>query len=250
MSRYENCEKAKKHVKMVSAKYADKVKECVNKSKIYKDGVCEEVVVTEFFDTEYSLMKCTTQQALKSIKSDEKICLLNFASFKHAGGGFIRGSMAQEESLCHDSILYNVLSNKKFEDEFYSKNLSRLNNSLYTSDLIYTPNVLFTSCNKCSDVITCAAPNYGAYSKHNLPNKDYESAVVSRIDHVLFSAYIEGVKVLILGAFGCGVFGNDPDYIAKVMHDLLETKYKGVFSKVVFAIPDNKNYGAFKKYYE
>lgn len=250
MSRYENCEKAKKHVKMVSDKYSDKVKECVNKSKIYKDGVSGVVVVNDFYDTKYSLMKCTTQQALKVIKEDEGICLLNFASYKHPGGGFIRGSMAQEESLCHDSILYNVLSDKKFEDEFYNPNLSRLNNGLYTSDLIYTPDVLFTSCNKYSDVITCAAPNYGAYVRHNLPHKDYEKAMESRIDHVLFSAYIEGAKVLILSAYGCGVFKNDPDYVASIMHNLLETKYRGTFEKVIFAIPDNKNYGAFKKYYE
>ena len=57
------------------------------------------------------------------------------------------------------------------------------------------------------------------------------------------------VEVLILGAFGCGVFGNDPLTTAKIFKECL-TKYqyyRDVFKLVVFPIPDAKNYEIFKE---
>ena len=41
--------------------------------------------------------------------SQGKTAVLNFASYKEPGGGFMAGSQAQEESFCHESFLYNVL---------------------------------------------------------------------------------------------------------------------------------------------
>lgn len=63
----------------------------------------------------------TTTDAVSKYKHDEKLCVLNFASYKKPGGGFINGAIAQEESICHDSTLFNVISSEKFES-YYEDN--------------------------------------------------------------------------------------------------------------------------------
>lgn len=69
-----------------------------------------------------------------------KLCVLNFASFTNPGGGFIDGAMAQEEAICHNSTLYNILVEKM---EFYNENRLNENHGLYTDRAIYSPSVLF-----------------------------------------------------------------------------------------------------------
>ena len=85
-------------------------------------------------DTVSAIFQYTSEQ-------DGKIAALNFASYKHPGGMFIKGSSAQEESLCHASFLYNVL--KEFEDSYYKENRKNLNRSLYTNKALYSPNIKF-----------------------------------------------------------------------------------------------------------
>jgi uncharacterized protein (TIGR02452 family) len=43
---------------------------------------------------------------------------------------------------------------------------------------------------------------------------------------------------VVLGAWGCGVFGNDPSEIAHLFHGALVGPFLGLFSQVVFAILD------------
>ena len=71
-----------------------------------------------------------------------------------------------------------------------------------------------------------------------------------RIDHVLSAAYDQNADTLILVAFGCGVFGNDPYTVSDMFQDLLENKYKNAFKTILFAIPIGRkpeNYDAFAK---
>lgn len=55
---------------------------------------------------------------------------------------------------------------------------------------------------------------------------------------------------LVLGAWGCGVFRNDPRRVAAVFKALLEGLFKNVFAQVTFAIFDSseeqRTYGAFE----
>jgi uncharacterized protein (TIGR02452 family) len=168
----------------------------------------------------------------------KRICALNFASYKNPGGKFLDGSSAQEESLCHESTLYNVLEN--FQEEFYKPNAKRLHNSLYDDNLIYSPDIFFIrdKVSAYADIITCAAPNRTAAKKYRgVPDDVITDAMVSRIDHVLNAAYAKKVDILILGAFGCGVFGNDPVEVSRIFNLFLSEKYDGCFEKVVFAVP-------------
>lgn len=179
-----------------------------------------------------------------------KIATLNFASYKHPGGGFLNGATAQEEALCFESNLYNILIN--FKENFYEHNQKRFNKGLYNSNLIYTPDVLFFKNNRkvTCDVITCAAPNKKiATEKYGLSDKVVYEAMENRIDHILYSAYNNKIDCLILGAFGCGVFKNNSQDVAMIFRTLLEKKYIGVFKKVVFAIPNSSRNNNYKEFY-
>lgn len=168
-----------------------------------------------------------------------KMAALNFSSFTSPGGKFLEGSIAQEEYLCHDSNLYNILI--QFDKTFYENNRKCKNNSLFHNNSLYIPDVVFmdkTDIKAKCDIITCAAPNtYAAMKYKNISYEECLKAMINRIDHVLNVAYKQHVTHLILGAYGCGVFGNNPTDTAAVFMTLLTSKYRNVFNTVEFAIP-------------
>lgn len=174
-----------------------------------------------------------------------KTAVLNFASYKNPGGGFLSGATAQEESLCRASNLYNVLEKC---DEFYKYNAKHKNRALYEDRALYTPGIIFfddkTSGDIVSrvpaDVITCAAPNKKA-AEEFAHIKDYDnlSALDGRIKFILDVAEANEVDTLILGAFGCGAFGQDSEDVAKIFRFyLLHCDYS--FKNVYFSVPQGK----------
>ena len=94
---------------------------------------------------------------------------------------------------------------------------------------------------KFCDVITCAAPNKSAAQKYcSVSNRENTEVLESRIKFVLDVAKHNHVETLILGAYGCGVFGQDAYEVASIFKKYLETSHK-CFRQVVFAIPKGKN---------
>ena len=181
-----------------------------------------------------------------------KIAALNFASYKNPGGMFLDGSRAQEECLCHESFLYNVL---KRQTDYYAWNRMRLNKALYKDRALYTPDVRFFKKGNVKtdpdgvlcDVITCAAPNKSAAQKYTgVSDAENSAALKERIHFLLQVAALSGAEVLILGAYGCGVFGQDPEEVAAIFKDELEMF---TFKEAVFAIiksDRDNNYEAFE----
>lgn len=170
--------------------------------------------------------------------ADKKICVLNFASSKNPGGGFLGGAIAQEEALCQASNLYAVLERHK---PFYEYNRSNLCNGLYTDGIIFIEDCLFFRNNyknvvpKLVDVITCAAPNAKAARRNGVSEEEIECTMSRRIEQILKVAIANGVRTLALGAFGCGVFGNDPDKVANIMWTILEIRgYHEYFEEIIF----------------
>ena len=183
--------------------------------------------------------------------SNKRLAVLNFSSFKNPGGMFEQGSKAQEECLCHESFLYNVLKEKM---SFYENNRKNTNRALYYNRALYTPDVIFGSLNSGTtcDVITCAAPNKSAAQKYcGVTAEENHKVLKSRIKFVLDIAREEEVDVLILGAYGCGVFGQNATEVANIFKEFLSTTHQ-CFDKVIFAIPDgkDKNLEKFKKVFK
>jgi len=205
------------------------------------------------FENDIEVIDSTTENATFKYGNhyeDKSLCVLNFASFTRPGGGFIKGSIAQEEALCHASNLYNVLITfkDKYTENFYKRSFET---GLYENWAIFSPSIFF-EVNKhtiLANVITCPAPNYNVYKKYDSDENLYLKTLESRIKFILDIAKNNNQQILILGAFGCGVFGNDPTLVASIFKELLK-HYK--FEKVVFAIPDNGNgnYVAFKKVFK
>lgn len=247
--REKRAEQARKHTKEMQKVYKDKIEESIRDTIIYdtyfvsnKNYSCNTNIIVESSDSISSIIKHVD-------KCKDKMAVLNFSSYKNPGGMFINGSKAQEECLCHESFLYNVLS--QFVIPFYDWNNRHKNKALYLNRGLYSPNIIFCKDGNCvsCDVITCAAPNKSAAQKYqNVSDEENTKVLRSRIKFVLDIAKDNYVDTLILGAYGCGVFGQDAKEVASIFKEYLNTTHK-CFKKVVFAIPNGRdgNLEAFKE---
>lgn len=188
----------------------------------------------------------------------KRVAVLNFASATSPGGGVEHGSSAQEESLCRCSTLHHVLKKYRLWINFYKPHIDRRNNH-YTNACIYTPDVKVIKSDDnhperlpadqwlTVDVITCAAPNFRCVTP--LPDDELAELHLSRGRKILDVAIENGADCLVLGAFGCGAFRNNPKVVAKVYAQLME-EYKNAFDEVEFSIfcvgNEVANYEAFK----
>lgn len=146
---------------------------------------------------------------------NNKISILNFASAKNPGGGFTKGSQAQEESIARATTIYKSLI--KYDKEFYEYHRKQ-NNPLYSNLMIHSPNVkifrndkgilLDTTIN--INIISCAAPNAGVAKSRSIYPNSINDALKDRIYRIIQLAKNIDTDILILGAFGCGVFKNEP----------------------------------------
>ncbi len=178
----------------------------------------------------------TLGAALRLVQNGLKPLALNFANGIHPGGGFLNGARAQEETLGRLSALHETLVG----DPMYEVHRRRpLPDS--TDWAIYSPNVpVFRKDDGTTlehpwllSFLTCAAP---VASRIGQPIAG--DLLQRRIQRVLAIAQSYGYAALILGAWGCGAFGNDPRRTAADFRQALENDFKGAFSDIVFAIAD------------
>lgn len=196
----------------------------------------------------------------------QKVCVLNFASASNPGGGVARGSSAQEECLCRCSTLYNCLNTRDMWSRFYSPH-RHAHNPLHNDDIIYTPAVQVIKDDDyhlldapfAVDVITCAAPNLRERPSNSYNPVDGSSAHITpaelqslherRARRILSVAVLHEADVLILGAFGCGAFMNDPVVVARAYANVLPD-FLHHFRTIEFAVycrpGSEENYLAFK----
>lgn len=239
--------RAQQHAQNMDITFKNAILNCTKQSKIYRDKV--PLIESPVKSGKIVLEPETTTEAIfRYVGQGKKVAALNFASYKEPGGKFLEGSTAQEESLCHTSFLYNVL---REHQDYYDENRKTLNKGLYTNAAIYSPDVGFTKDGgfnwASADIITCAAPNWGAALRNGVNSEENHAALVSRCKFVLDIAAANKVEILILGAFGCGVFKQNP---VEVCNIFLEQCGKA-FDTVVFAIPaDGNNYSTFAQLIE
>lgn len=212
-------------------------------SQLYLEGYTSPLRIAKGTNTIDVLENTTFQCARERFRQFSRIAVLNFANPHEPGGGVKRGAMAQEECLCRCSDLYNALAQPYFLKHYYQYQLQNCD-YFFSDRLIYSPNItVFKSDDDIPqmldtpfhvDVITCAAPyiNTSVYDSDNLLH-----IYKSRIKNILEVSMSKEVDCLILGAFGCGAFHNNPNLMAKAFADLLvREQYGRYFGKVIFAI--------------
>lgn len=264
----ENIKNAKEHLNTIKSnkKTLLEIKSGILNSYIFdftglyyemKDDLSKIVLknISKFDSTLLTVTPKDTISAFKDLtkESADKIGLLNFASFQSPGGMFLQGSMAQEECLCHNSVLFPVLEH--FKKSYYNPNKANLNKGYYLDKGIYSRNIFFTKgLDKYADVLTLAAPNLRYIQRTNtkMDETEYMNILRMRIFTVLYQFAINECYNIVLGAYGCGVFKNNPHIVASVFNDLLENEFKNVFWSVTFAIPDklSENFKAFKNVFD
>jgi len=183
------------------------------------------------------------------VESGLRPLALNFANGVQPGGGFLGGARAQEEVLCRSSALYKTLEG----DRMYVEHRRRPRPDS-TDWAIHTPDVpVFRTDDGTAlespwllSVITCAAPYAPAIGQ-----PESGDLLQQRIHRVLAIAGAYGYSALVLGAWGCGAFANDPHRTAADFRSALENEFSGAFADVVFAItdwsPERKSLGPFRE---
>jgi uncharacterized protein (TIGR02452 family) len=169
---------------------------------------------------------------------------LNFASAKNPGGGFLSGSQAQEESLARSSALYASLMEAW---TFYERHREG-SSMLYSDAMIVSPDCPIIRDDDgallpephAATFITSPAPNAGA-AEQNRPEEvpQIPAVLERRAEFVLAVAAAEGATELVLGAWGCGVFRNDPEMVADAFaRHLRHGPWQGRFARVIFSVLD------------
>jgi uncharacterized protein (TIGR02452 family) len=218
--------------------------------RLAKDGTCsyppEATVRVPAFPDRRALIEVVNASTLEAARGlaieGHRVAALNFASAKNPGGGFLGGSQAQEESLARASGLYAML----LGDPMYDHHRSRPD-PMYTTWVIYSPDVpvfrlddgrLLDEPYPCS-FLTSPAVNVGALRDRDRRAEEIGRVMRSRVERVLGVAALHGHEVLVLGAWGCGVFRNDPGRIAELFREALAGPFRGAFARVMFAVLDS-----------
>ena len=207
---------------------------------------------------------------LSKEKPGSKIAVLNFANAFRPGGGVKKGASAQEECLCRTSTLYPLLARNSMR-EFYEYH-DKKGTAKSSDSLIYIEGVVICKTDVelpqrmpkdewvSVDVITMAAPDLRQSSNQYAPLVGGEVYMndaelfgyhVKRAIHMLTVAAFKGADTLVLGAFGCGAFRNNPEVVARAYKTALN-EFPKVFDRVVFAVicrpgEVSRNYEVFKR---
>lgn len=268
---------ALQHTKQMEKEYLAEIGYSINESEIFRDDSNFRERIHPLKNANSStlrskLINIDSVKAIflpeiqKAMAEGKKVAVLNFASFKNPGGKFLNGSTAQEECLCYCSYLYNVL--ESFYKEYYIPNQQNTYCCLYNNSALYSGGIRFWNIKPGSekitedtpstivDVITCAAPNKSAAKRYyDINSKQILDEYIIRLSFLKLICEIKKVDILIAGAWGCGVFGNDPRDVATAFKTIfnkdqnIDIQYPNLILHPVPGAPpfDTRNFFAFRR---
>ena len=219
------------HYNLVKEEYSDEIEKSITESEVFQvKSIPEDLMETTKIPPK--IYQYTSSQDILYnnpgiCTEGRKVCILNFADTIKPGGGYFKGCTTQEEELCFNSTLLPVL--EAFRKSVYDKN--RLIDELKEEHPfgIYSPDIIFfneDSEERVADVITLAAPNVYYLQSRGIPEDyfrletfEFHIGVLceTRIWAIFEQAMKHGVTDLVLGAWGCGAYGNNPESIANII---------------------------------
>jgi uncharacterized protein (TIGR02452 family) len=184
-------------------------------------------------------------QRLVQDEHGEGVAVLTFASARNPGGGYLGGARSQEEDLCRVSALYTTL--RQAPDYYAAHRADR--DTRYSHRVIFSPDVPVYRDHRLEPLaspftvsfLTSPAPNAGALRRQlGAEPAGLAELITERAARVLAVATHHGMRTLVLGAWGCGVFRNDPADVAKAFRTHLTDGgvFADRFERVVFAVLD------------
>ncbi|EIN06750.1 hypothetical protein PUNSTDRAFT_145255 [Punctularia strigosozonata HHB-11173 SS5] len=220
----------------------------------------------------FSVIEISTLEGARLLReqtpAEERIGILNFASAKKPGGGFLSGAQAQEESIARSSTLYPSLMSSNGQ-QFYKnhKKPGGQKGGYYSHAMIYTPGVVLFRADDGKwleplevESVTSAAVNAGVARNTLFGRVGGQSeeariaeAMKERMARILFLFEQQGVRNVVLGSFGTGVFKNDVRTVARLWRELLKedgNRFGRSFERVMFAIIGKQTYDDFRHEFE
>ena len=198
-----------------------------------------EIKRKRYFSVAENTVRATTVQSILERAGHGNITALNFANAMYAGGAYVLGGNAQEESLCRASMLYYTIRNQK---DYYRRNRLHVFPD-YTDIMIFSENVpiirndngvLLEKPVLCN-FITSPAVNR-TFAKFMFSQKKINDIMYTRIKKIIMLALEKKTGILILGTFGCGMFGNRRETVFPMFEEIIN-KYVPDSVEVIFAIP-------------
>jgi len=205
--------------------------------------------------TTFQIIKTLLEQGLKPL-------VLDMANRSSPGGSVLEGSPAQEETLCRQSNLYQGLKQAQVNGYYPIPECGGIlikNVTFFRDD-----NYNFLAHAFQVDMFASAAYDCNLAHKPDLEKNlsgydrpdteaEYEEGTKTKIRIMLKAAKANGNDSLILSAFGCGAFKNDPIQMSIWYKEVLnEPDFQNAFKVVAFAIQDigQGNFQVFKKTFE
>ena len=209
-----------------------------------------DTTVMRFASTEVCVANVDTLTAALALGPDT--AALNFANAQTPGGRYTHGGRAQEEDLCRllPQLYPALLHCSGYPIDPHTALLTRKLLAVRRPGT-YKRCASIGQCSIISAAMPCGAADRRPKGGWLGPNSAWATAARLRIRAVLHAALHAGHSNLVLGAFGCGAFGNPAGPVAVIFREqLCAAEFRGMFARVVFAVLDplgTGNLGPFLK---
>lgn len=237
---------AKKHNGLVRGVFASDIEAAIGSATIYEDGDGRELELGEPRFEETQAVVQWDQLARAIERASGKVCVLDPANFTRPGGNYLGGGWSPEEQICAESNLFPVLEGLK--EAYFDVNRQATRGGLNSDRAVYLRDIVFTTegVTKSRDVLVVAPVNRKIALQNQRSEAECDMDLSNRVEAVMRIAAANEADTLVLHAFGCGFFENDPKAVAELFKAWIEA-HPGQFEKVVFAIAGGPSLDVFRE---